>query len=171
MSEHIEGTTHADAHAASDAGHVHHQAAAAYDSGYDSGLGSGADGHHGHDDSPEAIRKEIRRYLMVLGALAVLTIITVAISQLHLPTGQAVALALAVAAIKGSLVAAFFMHLISERKLVFGVLLFTFFFFGMLLWGPWHQRHNAQEVYPGYDLNASDPSPTATAAPTATSGH
>ena len=177
MSEHIEGTTHADAHAApqaaSHAGHGHDPAApaAAYDSGYDSGLGSAADAHHGHDDSPEGIRKEIRRYLMVFGALAVLTLITVAISRLHLPTHQAVALALAVAAIKGSLVAAFFMHLISERKLVFGVLLFTFFFFGMLMWGPWHQRHNAKEVYPGYDLNASDPSPTTTATPPAPSGH
>ena len=123
----------------------------------------------GHDDSPEAIRKEIRKYLVVFAALAVLTIITVAISQLHLPTGQAVALALAVAAIKASLVAAFFMHLISERRLVFGVLLFTIFCFGMLMWGPWHQRENAEQVYEGYDVNAAQPAPTTTAP--AASGH
>lgn len=127
---------------------------------------------HGHDNSPEAIRREIRKYLYVLGALAVLTIITVAISQLHLPTHQAVLLALIVASIKGSLVAAFFMHLISERKLIYGVLVLTVFFFGMLLWGPWHQRNNAQKVWPEYDLNASKPA--ATAAPSAAphgSGH
>jgi caa(3)-type oxidase subunit IV len=119
--------------------------------------------HDGHDNSPEAIRKEIRKYLMVFGMLAVLTIVTVAISRLHLPTHEAIALALAVALVKGTLVAAFFMHLISERKLVFAVLAFTVFFFGMLMWGPWHQRYNAQKVWPGYDLNASTPAPAAPA--------
>ena len=124
--------------------------------------------HHGHDDSPEAIRKEIRKYLYVFGGLAILTIVTVAIAQLHLPTWQAVLLALIVASIKGSLVAAFFMHLISERRLIYAVLVLTAFFFGMLMWGPWHQRHNAQEVWPGYDVNASSPPASA---PTHTSGH
>lgn len=118
--------------------------------------------HGGHDDSPEAIRKEIRRYLIVFGALAVLTIVTVAISKLQLPTWQAVALALAVATVKGTLVAAFFMHLVSERKLIYAVLLMTVFFFGVLMWGPWHHRHNADEVWPGYDTNASSPAPHAT---------
>jgi len=111
------------------------------------------DAHHGgHDDSPEGIRKEIRRYLLVLGSLAVLTLVTVGISYLKLPTWQAVALGLLVATIKGSLVAAFFMHLISERKLIFGVLLFTVFFFGMLMWGPWHHHHDAEREWPGHDI-------------------
>ena len=128
---------------------------------------------HGHDNSPEAIRKEIRRYLIVFGALAVLTLVTVAISQLHLPTWQAIALGLFVATVKGSLVAAFFMHLVSERKLIYAVLLLTVFFFGVLLWGPWHQRHNAQEVYEGYDMNASQPAPATATAPAGpgSSGH
>ena len=106
---------------------------------------------HGHDNSPEAVSREIRRYLMVFGALAVLTIITVAIAQLHLPTWQAVALALVVATVKGSLVAAFFMHLLSERKLIYAVLVMTVFFFGLMIWGPWHQRNNAEKVWPGHD--------------------
>jgi cytochrome c oxidase subunit 4 len=118
--------------------------------------------HHGHDDSPEAIKKEIKRYLYVFGGLAVLTIITVAISRLHLPTMQAVILALAVATVKGSLVAAFFMHLISERKLIYAVLVLTVFFFGMMIWGPVHQRTNAEKSWPGYDLNANKPAPAAT---------
>ena len=117
--------------------------------------------HDGHDNSPEAIRKEIRKYLMVFGALGVLTIITVAISQLHLPTHQAVLLALAVAVVKGSLVAAFFMHLISERKLIYAVLLLTVFFFGMMIWGPSFQHSNAEKSWKGYDLNASKPAPPA----------
>jgi cytochrome c oxidase subunit IV len=123
--------------------------------------------HHGHDDSPEAIRKEVRKYLYVFGALAVLTVITVAIAQLHLPTWQAVALALVVAGVKGSLVAAFFMHLLTERRLIYAVLVFTVFFFGMLMWGPWHQRTNAEKVWPGYDLNATHPSPPEAKAPAA----
>lgn len=116
---------------------------------------------HGHDNSPEAIRKEIRKYLIVFGALAVLTVITVAISQLHLPTWQAVVLALIVATVKGSLVAAFFMHLLSERKLIYAVLVMTVFFFGLMIWGPLHQRSNASKVWPGYDLSASKPAPDA----------
>jgi cytochrome c oxidase subunit 4 len=114
---------------------------------------------HGHDNSPEAVRKEIRRYMMVFGALAVLTLITVAISRLHLPTWEAIALGLLVAAVKGSLVAAFFMHLLSERKLIYAVLVLTVFFFGMMIWGPWHQRENAEKVWPGHDVNASQPAP------------
>ncbi|HEX6159177.1 MAG TPA: cytochrome C oxidase subunit IV family protein [Thermoanaerobaculia bacterium] len=116
-----------------------------------------SDHHHDHHNDPESIRKEVRRYLYVLGALAVLTVITVGVSYLKLPTWQAVALALVIASIKGSLVAAFFMHLLSERRLIYGVLILTVFFFGMMMWGPWHHRDNAEKVWPGYDVNASRP--------------
>jgi len=109
-----------------------------------------------HHNSPEAIRKEIRKYLIVLGCLAVGTIITVVIAQFHLPTWQAVTLALIVASIKGSLVAAFFMHLISERKLIYAVLVLTVFFFGMMIWGPLHHYSNAEYQWPGYDTHAQD---------------
>jgi caa(3)-type oxidase subunit IV len=123
-------------------------------------------GHQGgHDDSPEGIRKEIRRYLIVFGMLGILTIVTVAIAQLHLPTWQAITLALAVATVKGSLVAAFFMHLVTERKLIYAVLVMTLFFFGVLMWGPWHHRDDAQRSWPGYDMNASKPATSQTASP------
>jgi cytochrome c oxidase subunit 4 len=124
-----------------------------------------------HDNSPEAVRKEVRKYLMVFGTLMVLTVITVGISYLELPTWQAIALGLTVAVIKGSLVAAFFMHLLSERKLIYAVLVLTVFFFGLMLWGPWHQRNNAEKVWPGYDLNASQPAPTKTPTEKQGSGH
>jgi cytochrome c oxidase subunit IV len=114
------------------------------------------DTHLGHDDSPEAIRKEIRKYLIVLGTLAFLTGVTVWIASFHLPTWQAVTLALVVASIKGSLVAAFFMHLISERKLIYAVLAMTIFFFGMMIWGPVHHHSNAEHQWPGYDTHAKD---------------
>src|SRR5687768_6023817 len=124
-----------------------------------------------HDNSPEAISKEIRKYLIVFGALGLLTLITVGISYLDLPTWQAIALGLTVATIKGTLVAAFFMHLLSERKLIYAVLVLTVFFFGMMLWGPWHHRNNAQNSWPGYDLNASQPAPKTPTEPKAGAGH
>jgi cytochrome c oxidase subunit 4 len=119
------------------------------------------DAGHDHHNDPESIRKEVRRYLYVFGALAVLTLITVGVSQLHLPTAEGIALALVIATVKGTLVAAFFMHLITERKLIYGVLILTVFFFSVLMWGPWHHRYNAQQAYPGYDVNASSPAPAA----------
>ena len=118
----------------------------------------GDHGHdHGHDNSPEAVKKEIRKYLYVFYALGVLTGVTVWVSTFHLPIHTAVIIALVVAGAKGSLVAAFFMHLISERKLIYAVLVLTVFFFGVLLWGPWHHRRDAQNEWPGYDLHATKP--------------
>jgi cytochrome c oxidase subunit 4 len=95
--------------------------------------------HHDDHDSPEHIKREMRVYLMVLGALAVLTGATVyACYGLELPIHYAVMVALAIAGMKGFLVAGFFMHLLSERKLVYGILILTVVFFAVLLWGPVH---------------------------------
>ena len=105
------------------------------------------DAHHdgGHHNSPEEIAREKRKYLIVFGMLAVLTVITVAVSKLHVPHTTAIIIALAIAAVKGSLVAAYFMHLISERRLVISVLLLTAFFFGVLIWGPWHHVYEMRD--------------------------
>ena len=82
------------------------------------------------------IDRHVRIYITVFVALMVLTLITVGIARLHLPVHLAVSLALLVATVKGSLVACYFMHLISERKLILVIMLATvFFFFGVLL-GP-----------------------------------
>jgi cytochrome c oxidase subunit IV len=91
--------------------------------------------HHGGHD-PAEIDRHVKVYITVFVALMALTIITVAISYLDLPTVPAVALALIVALIKGSLVAGFFMHLISEKKLIVWVLALTVFFFLFVLLGP-----------------------------------
>lgn len=82
------------------------------------------------------IDKHVRAYVLVFVALMVLTIVTVAVSYLDLSTGPAVALALLIATVKGSLVACYFMHLISERKLIYTVLIFTVIFFLAVLLGP-----------------------------------
>jgi cytochrome c oxidase subunit IV len=90
------------------------------------------DDGHGHLD----LKKHVRTYIVVFVSLMVLTLVTVAISYLHLPVAAAVGLGLLVATIKGSLVACYFMHLISERKLIYIVMALTvFMFFGVLL-GP-----------------------------------
>ena len=88
------------------------------------------------DATTEEIKKHVRIYILVFVALAGLTVITVWVSYLHLATLPAVLVALTVATIKGSLVACYFMHLISEKKLIFLVLLFTVLFFGILLLVP-----------------------------------
>ncbi len=85
----------------------------------------------GHD--PAEIDKHVRVYITVFVALMALTLVTVAISYLDLSTPMAIALALFVATIKGSLVACYFMHLISEKKLIYVVLGITIFKFIVLL--------------------------------------
>ena len=73
----------------------------------------------------EEIKQETRVYRNVFLALAAFTAITVAISYLDVSFGVALALALLVATVKGSLVACYFMHLLSERKLIYTVLWIT----------------------------------------------
>jgi cytochrome c oxidase subunit 4 len=79
------------------------------------------------------IDKHVRIYITVFVALMVLTIVTVTVSRFHLPVPIAVTVALIVATIKGSLVACYFMHLISEKKLIYAVLGLTAAFFLVLL--------------------------------------
>ena len=84
----------------------------------------------------EEINKHVRIYITVFVALAGLTVITVAVSYWHLPVLPAVALALVIATIKASLVACYFMHLISEKRLILWVLVLTALFFLVLLLLP-----------------------------------
>jgi cytochrome c oxidase subunit 4 len=87
-------------------------------------------------DHAADIDRHVRTYILVFASLLVLTGVTVGIYYLHLSPGPAIALALLVATVKGSLVACFFMHLISEKKLIFWVLLLTVAFFFVLLLLP-----------------------------------
>ena len=84
-------------------------------------------------DHAADIDRHVRVYITVFVALMALTIITVGVSYLHLPLPIAVTVALVVALIKGSLVACYFMHLISEKKLIYAVLALTAVFFIALL--------------------------------------
>ena len=87
-------------------------------------------------DHSADIDKHVRIYILVFVTLMVLTLVTVAVSYLHLPIHLAICVALLIATIKGSLVACYFMHLISEKKLIYTVLGLTVFMFLVLLLVP-----------------------------------
>jgi cytochrome c oxidase subunit 4 len=92
----------------------------------------------------ESIKKQTRTYIGVFVTLMVMTVLTVAVSYFHMPVALAILVALVIASFKGSLVAAFFMHLSHERKLIYWVLLLTVIFFIALMAIPsisqWDQR-------------------------------
>ena len=71
----------------------------------------------------------VRGYLLVFGALLVLTVITVGVSYLDLPPWETVIVAVAIATVKAALVATFFMHLKSERPMIYWPLGLTAFLF------------------------------------------
>ena len=103
------------------------------------------DAHAGHD--PAEIDRHVRVYITVFVTLMVLTIVTVAISYLHLPIHYAIMAALLVAGVKGSLVACYFMHLISEKKLIYWVLALTVAFFLVLLALPALTHYNGFGIH------------------------
>ena len=84
-------------------------------------------GHH----SPN-----VRLYLMIGAALLVFTVITVAVNQVHLAIPAAITVALIVACIKGSMVAAVFMHLSAEKRWIYGALILTVIGFLILMTVP-----------------------------------
>src|SRR5687768_5395539 len=112
------------------ADHSAHSAAAPSPGHSHAAHGHGTHGHGGHD-----VRKEVRKYMFVFGALIVGTIVTVLASYVDFGGhGMNIAVALVIALVKGALVACFFMHLIDERKLVYGILGATVFFFVGLMY-------------------------------------
>ena len=98
-------------------------------------------------DHAADIDRHVRIYISVFVTLMVLTIVTVAISRLHLPVPIAVSVALLVATVKGSLVACYFMHLISEKKLILAVLALTVAFFIALLALPVLTVHDGYWIH------------------------
>ena len=87
--------------------------------------------------SVEEMKKHVKGYWVIFAALLGLTGVTVGISYIHLPKTAAILLALLVASVKASLVALYFMHLISEKQVIYAVLAITAFMFAVLLAVPW----------------------------------
>src|SRR2546427_12354272 len=88
-----------------------------------------------HSD-PEAIKKSVRTYFMIGAALFLFTVITVAVNQVHLAIPLAIAVALIIATVKGSMVASVFMHLSAEKKWIYGALILTVAGFLVLMTVP-----------------------------------
>jgi cytochrome c oxidase subunit 4 len=89
-----------------------------------------SDNDHGH------IQEHIKVYLTVFGALGFLTLLTVATSYIDVSPMEAIFLALAIATIKASLVAGYFMHLITEKQTIIWILCLTFIFFLFCMFIP-----------------------------------
>ena len=87
-------------------------------------------------DHAEDMKKHVKTYINVFLALMVLTVVTVAISYIHLAVPFAITVALIIAVVKGSLVASFFMHLVNERRMIFAALVLTVVFFLALVFLP-----------------------------------
>jgi cytochrome c oxidase subunit 4 len=86
--------------------------------------------NHGHN-----VQDEVRRYKLVFYSLLAGTCITVGAYYLHLPSvALTIAVALFIATVKAFLVAGYFMHLISERKMIYGIMAATVFFFAGLMY-------------------------------------
>ena len=83
-----------------------------------------------------AVKKSVRSYMMIGAALFVFTAITVGVNQVHLAVPLAITVALIIATMKGSMVASVFMHLIHERKWVYGALILTVIGFAILMLVP-----------------------------------
>ena len=85
----------------------------------------------GHAD----ISKHVKIYIGVLVALLVFTVLTVMAAQLHVSNLAHIAIALLIAVVKGSLVAAVFMHLKWEKSISiwWSLAICAIFFFALLL--------------------------------------
>ena len=80
------------------------------------------------------VQQQVRKHVMIFLALLVFTVVTVGASYLHITsTFATIGIALTVALIEGFLVAGFMMHLVTERKIVHIILVFTVIFFTALM--------------------------------------
>jgi caa(3)-type oxidase subunit IV len=88
-----------------------------------------------HDEHDHDVSKHVAKYLLVGAVLLAFTVLTVFLSYLDFGSHKAnMAIGMLVATFKAGLVAAIFMHLSSERKLIYRILIFTMFFVFALFW-------------------------------------
>lgn len=118
--------------------------AAAVEPGVDVHEHAGIGDPNAHHHSPEQIRSEMRVYLAVFGGLAVLTAVTVGAfyALKSFPVRTAIIVALIIASVKAFLVAGFFMHLFSEKRVIYGILILTVVFFVFLMVLPFSHHAN-----------------------------
>ncbi len=102
-------------------------------------------------------KKHLRIYVGVFLALLVGTLVTVAVSYIHFGHAGNITVALVIAGLKAGLVAAFFMHLVSEKKSIYTLLVCTgFFFLGLMALTLW-----AMQDHPDLAIRSAPASPPA----------
>lgn len=103
------------------------------------------------DTDHQDVQSHVKTYIMVFAALAVGTLVTVLASNLHLGIILGILVALIIATVKGSLVAAFFMHLAAERKMIYWLLLLTATFvvvmIGLIMFSRGDQQGRQQGIF------------------------
>lgn len=114
---------------AAPAAHVHD--AHGHGDGAHGGHGHGSSAHGGHGDDHFAHTTPMWLLLGVLGALIVLTVLTVGVTAVDLGSQGNFVVAMIIATIKAALVMAFFMHLVWDSK--FNVVAFVSSFLFVLL--------------------------------------
>jgi len=110
---------------------------------------------HSHD-----LARHIKVYVGVFIALLVGTILTVTMYYIHFERmAVTVTIALFIATVKASLVAGFFMHLISEKKAIYSILLATVFFFASMMYLTVWSRGEMPRgtIYSSGKVNQSEP--------------
>lgn len=82
------------------------------------------------------LNKDIKRHLFIYFVLLLFTAINFMISHEHLFGNQTVVGVMGIAFVQGALVLCYFMHLLSEKKFTYLVLILTVFFFIALFFLP-----------------------------------
>jgi cytochrome c oxidase subunit IV len=94
--------------------------------------------------STHDIAKQVKLYKIIGAILIAGTIVTVLASNVHIGIILGIIVALIIATVKGTLVAGYFMHLFSERRMIYGVLALTAVFIvvmiGLLLFSTGDQQ-------------------------------
>ncbi len=90
-------------------------------------------------DSHDDIAKHVKIYIGVFIALLMGTALTVGMYYVHFTSiALTITIALVIATVKASLVAGYFMHLISEKKMIYSIMAATaFFFLGLMFLTVW----------------------------------
>jgi cytochrome c oxidase subunit IV len=99
---------------------------------------------HADQHSIEDVQRHVRTYLIIGVALMIGTILTVWASLIDFGSREInIVVALLIASVKGFLVVGFFMHLLTEKKMIYSVLATTVFFFTALLYLTlWSMAHD-----------------------------
>jgi cytochrome c oxidase subunit IV len=106
-------------------------------------------GHSGGNHDHHDIAAHVKTYIYVFLALLVGTVITVGMYFVHFESmALTIAVALFIASIKAFLVAGYFMHLMSEKKLIYSLLVLAAVFFAAMLtltlWGSHDMPRNSE---------------------------